>query len=114
MIIPVLHRIIVKPDLIENKDPHFAAAKRMGLEVVKAEKNREQAAVDTGVVVSVGPTAFQDFIKEKNVEIPVKVGDSVVYAKYSGKTVEDPEDGIEYVAVNDEDIVAVVTKNKGA
>lgn len=104
---PLLHRIIVKQDILEDKDKAFAAAKKVGIITDFAERDREQAAIDTGTVVSIGPTAFRDF----NVDVsPVKEGDTVVYARYAGKTVVDPDDEQKYVALNDEDLIAVITK----
>lgn len=104
---PILHRILVKPDAIEDKDDAFKAAARIpGFEIIKAEKEREQAAIDTGVVVDIGATAFRDF----GTESPIKVGDYVVYAKYGGKAVVDPADDVKYVLLNDEDVIAIITK----
>lgn len=106
MIKPILHRILVRQDKLEDKDEAFAAGARIpGFEVIKDERKREQAAIDTGVVVAIGATAFRDF----GVESPIKVGDYVVYAKYGGKTMIDPEDKTQYVALNDEDVIAIVT-----
>lgn len=107
MIEPILHRLIVKPDELETKDAAFAAARRLGIEVIREEREREQAAIDTGTVVAVGPTAFRDFGAEQS---PVKVGDCVVYAKYGGKVIIDPETEEKFVALNDEDIVALLKK----
>lgn len=102
---PILHRILVKQDKLEEKDEAFAAAKRMGITIMDVEHKREQAAIDTGTVVSIGPTAFKDF----GTDSPINVGDVVVYAKYGGKAIKDPKDGSEYVALNDEDIIAIFT-----
>lgn len=100
---PVLHRIIVKQDSIEDKDEYYKAAKAAGILIHKDEQSREQLAVDTGTVVSIGATAFKDF----GADCPIVVGDTVVYARYAGKVIEDA--GVKYVALNDEDIVAIIT-----
>jgi len=105
MIFPILHRIIVKPDDIDSKDPHFAAAKAVGIITDFKEREREQAAVDSGTVVSIGETAFREFGSSN----PIKVGDTIVYARYAGKVIVDPADDVKYVALNDEDVVAIVT-----
>lgn len=105
MITPIIHRILIKPDNIEEKDEIFRSAKAMGIELVREEREREQAAVDTGVVVSYGPTAFKDF----NTANPLKVGDTVVYAKYGGKAIVDPTTKVKYIALNDEDVIAIIT-----
>lgn len=103
---PVIHRVIVKQDILEEKDEVFKRAKAAGLSFDFGERNREQAAIDTGTVVSFGPTAFKDF----GAENVIQVGDRVVYARHAGKTVVDPADGKEYVALNDEDIIAITTE----
>lgn len=102
---PITHRILVKPDDVMDKDVHLRKAKELGLVLHRDEQNREQAAVDEGVVVAFGPTVFQDF----HTENPLKVGDKVVYARYAGKVIVDPADEVKYVALNDEDVIAIVT-----
>lgn len=103
---PILHRILVKPDSIEDKDEAWKAAKRLGLDIIKDERDREQAAIDTGTVIAYGDTVFVAFGAETN---PIKVGDTVVYARYAGKVIEDPADKVRYVALNDEDVIAIIT-----
>lgn len=102
-IVPVLHRILVKPDTLEEVDPVFAAAKKAGLHFDFSEKEREQAAIDTGIVHGFGDTVFKDY----NTDNPLKVGDRVVYAKYGGKAVVHPITKVKYVILNDEDVIAI-------
>ena len=105
MIIPAGHRVVVKQEKYEEHDEVFAAAKRAGLEIVKDSNVRYQAGVDKGVIAAIGPTAWKDFGGVNWAE----VGDTVVFAKNAGKTVEDPQDkNTPYVVLNDEDIVAVI------
>lgn len=104
---PILHRILVLPDKLEDKDKAFAAASRIeGFKIYGAEKDREQAAIDTGEVIDMGATAFLDF----KTESPIQKGDSVVYARYGGKKVTDPVTNVDYVLLNDEDVIAILTK----
>jgi co-chaperonin GroES (HSP10) len=104
---PVLHRLIVKPDVLEKKDEVFAKAVAAGLDVSFAtETQREQAAIDTGQVTAIGETAFRDF----GADNPVKVGDYIVFAKYGGKAIVDPDTKEKYIALNDEDVIAILTK----
>ena len=106
MITPLLHRIIVKQHQLQEVNKDYKRARALGLEIPDHDDNkRAQAGVDKGLVISIGPTAYRDF----NTDIPIKVGDTVAFARFSGKTIEDPEDGQEYVALNDEDVVAVLT-----
>jgi co-chaperonin GroES (HSP10) len=105
LLTPVLHRIIVKPRKVEEANETYKKMKALGLEIPDTnDRKREDKAVEIGTVVSIGDTAFLDF--KANV-IP-KVGDSVYYAKYSGKTVKDSDDS-EYLALNDEDIIAIIS-----
>lgn len=105
MIIPLTHRIIVKQRQLEEMSLDHKRARALGLELPETEdKKRAQAGVDQGVVMAFGPTAFVDH----NTENPLSVGDLVAFAKYGGKSIIDPEDGEEYVALNDEDIVAIL------
>lgn len=102
---PVLHRIIVKPDNIEDKDENFKRAKQAGIIIHRDERAREQAAVDTGIVLEVGATAFKDFGAETP---PVVAGDRIVYARYAGKTIVDEATDEKFVALNDEDVIAIL------
>jgi co-chaperonin GroES (HSP10) len=98
---PCGHRILVKPDPIETTTSG-------GIVIVMDEK---LAAADqmVGTLVSVGDQAWKAFSKDYNGEPWAKVGDRVLYARYAGKVVEDPESGEDFVILNDEDCVAVLT-----
>ncbi len=109
MITPILHRILVKQNKLEETNKDYLKAKAIGLVIPDHEdKQRAQAGVDTGTVVAVGPTAFKDF----GVDPPIKVGDEVAFARFSGKVVTDPEDGENYVLLNDEDICVIISGDK--
>ena len=54
-------------------------------------------------VVAVGPGGMVD---GKEVKMEVKVGDKVIYSKYSGTDVK--LDDVEYIVVKQSDIVAVI------
>lgn len=104
MIVPVLHRILIKQDKLEEADEMYVRARKMGIEIALTDDNkRAQASVDTGTVVDIGATAFRDF----GTTSPVQKGDRIAYARFSGKFVKDPIDGVEYVMLNDEDVVAI-------
>lgn len=99
---PCGHRLLVKPTALEDHDEVFKKAKSAGIQFLDKDVRAEQSAVDTGEVLSIGPTAFKDFGGDPW----CKVGDTVVYARHSGKRIKDGE--TEYLALNDEDIVAVM------
>jgi co-chaperonin GroES (HSP10) len=105
MLIPTTHRIVVKQQLLHEANPEHKRLTALGLVVAETEsKKREQAGVDQGTVVAIGPTAFKDF----GVDSPIKPGDTIAFAKYSGKVVTDPDDEKQYVILNDEDVVCLV------
>lgn len=107
MIDPVNHKIVIKPFKITETDNTYKSAIAAGIVLVDEDKRRrEQAAVDQGTVVAIGPTVFKDF----NSEGTLKVGDEIVYAKYAGKEVEDPETKEMLTIINDEDVVAILRK----
>lgn len=103
---PILHRVLVEQDSLEEKDETFQRAKAAGLVITGKEADREQAAIDTGTVTDIGPTAFRDFGVDTS---PVKIGDVVVFAKYGGKAIIDPATKKKFIALNDEDIIAVLS-----
>lgn len=101
-------RIKVKPLKLEEIDNVYAQAKRAGIIMSDHDDMKAQRkGVDQGTVLAIGPTAFKDYGDSPW----CFVGDTIVYAKYSGMVVKDPEDGEDYLIINDEDVVAVVGKN---
>lgn len=109
MLIPCGHRVLLVLDKLEETDETFKSAKLAGIEIPKEfrEVRLEQNAVDRGVVVSIGSTAFKDFGGEPW----CAVGDYIAFARHSGKYITDPGTKEEFVLINDEDIVCVI---KGA
>lgn len=86
------HRVLVKPKQIEEKTAG-------GIIIPDQTRDKEQAGIDEGEVIAIGPTAFKDLGGFDW----VKVGDWVVWPRYAGKPYED--EGILYHAINDEDIL---------
>ena len=97
MIVPVLHRLLVKPDPVETTTA--------GGIVLAINEKREQAAAEKGLVVALGSTCFKDYGGDADT---VKVGDRVFYAKYAGKEVTDDNSNEKFVLLNDDDIVGVI------
>lgn len=92
------NRVIIKPDDIEKT--HSLGN---GKELVLALNERvEKAETTTGTIIDFGPAAWLDPLMGG--EPWVEIGDKVVYAKYAGKFITNPEDGEEYVVVNDDAI----------
>lgn len=98
----LLHHILVKQDDLSEADETFKRAKAAGI-VLDLEK-REQAAVEYGTVIQVGPTAYLDYGRDRTI---LKEGDRVSFTRYSGKSLKD-SDGTEYVLLNDSDVLVVI------
>lgn len=111
------HRVLIKVQKMSEVDEVYARAARAGLAIAEdhEEHRRAQAGLDRGTVIQVGPDAFKAFFFNSNPEKDssafepwCEVGDLIAFAKYSGKLLEDPEDGQKYIVINDEDVVAVL------
>ncbi len=95
------HRVLIDPDPVETKT-------QSGIVLVKDEARYREATM-SGTVVQIGSTAWQGFGDNQPW---CKVGDKIIYAKYTGKFVTDPETEKEYYVINDEDVQVKIT-NKG-
>jgi len=100
---PVLHRILVIPDNIEEADEIVRRAKAAGL-AVQLDK-REQAAIEIGTVHLVGTTAYKEFGTTAEIQ-GVVPGAKVYFAKYAGKHIKDGEQ--RFLMINDEDVIGVL------
>lgn len=110
MLKPAGHRVLVKPDPIEETDDTMAKAKEMGLEIIKdaQTKRAEEASQVVGTIVSIGNTAWVGF---DDGEPWAHVGNRVLYSKYGGRFVQDPDTDEEFVVLNDEDIICIVERD---
>ena len=102
MIKILLHHILVKLDDATEADQDLKRAKAVGI-ILELDK-REQAAVEYGTVVKIGPTAFKDLGRDPTI---LKEGDRISFARYSGKSLKD-SDGTEYLLLNDQDVLVVI------
>lgn len=94
-IIPTGGHILVLPDPTERK----TAA---GLIIPDTVADKEQAAATSGKVISIGPSAWADLDDGKPW---AELGDRVSYARYAG-VVMSGNDEVDYVLINDNDILA--------
>lgn len=97
---PLRERIIVKVKQGEE-------VSKGGI-IVVAEGTRESMAREEGTVVAIGPSAFHDTDGHED----LKIGDFVVFARYSGKTLGKDKDGFELRVMQDIDICAVIEETK--
>lgn len=105
-LVPLGHRLLIQPQKLEEVDNAYKAAKAAGIILQESTERLQQTAVDKGVVIDIGPTAFKDFGGEPW----CKIGDLVAYARYGGKVIKDPYTQEEYLVLNDEDIICKFTK----
>jgi chaperonin GroES len=92
-IIPLADRVVVK---------NIQAEETLASGLVIPDTAREKP--QQGEVIAVGPGRVDD--NGKRVEIDVKVGDRVLYAKYSGNDIK--LDQTEYLVLNEKDILAKI------
>ncbi len=108
---PVEYKILVLPDKIDDKSSG-------GLFLAISAVEQEQHAQERGVLVEAGSIAFADWydiaphIENDDLLIP-KVGDRIIYPKYSGIRVHGKDEDefgkpVIYRIMNDKDVVAIV------
>ena len=89
---PLADRVVIK--LVEEEE-----TSKGGLILTGSAKEKPQVAE----VIAVGPGGVVD---GKEVKMEVKVGDQVIYSKYSGTEVK--LDDEEYIIVKQSDILAII------
>ena len=94
---PLGDRVVVKP---KPKDEMTASG------IVLPDTSNEKP--QEGSVLSVGPGRVLD--SGKRMEMDVKAGDSVLFAKYAGTEVK--LHGDEYLVIREGDLLAIVTHGK--
>jgi chaperonin GroES len=90
---PLADRVVIKA--LEETE-----TMRGGLYIPDTAKEKPQQ----GEIIAVGPGRFE---KDKRVPMDVKVGDKVLYGKYSGTEVT--LDGEQYLILRESDVLAIVT-----
>lgn len=89
-------RVLVLPDQIEETTASGIVVS------VGSQKLRDELAQVDGIVVAMGNTCYHD-----EPEPWCKVGDKVVFGKYSG-IFRQGKDGKTYRVINDKDVVATI------
>ena len=93
---PLADRVLVEPLEQEEKTSS-------GILLPETAKEKPQE----GLIVAIGPGRLDDDGK-KRVEMEVKLGDKVIFAKYSGSEIKLAEK--KYLLMSEKDILAVVDK----
>ena len=95
------YRVLVQKDDIETTSK--------GGIVLAVNEKLEKHAQNIGTVVSIGDKAYKAFSSDYTGEPWVQVGDRVIFSRYAGVIVTDPDTAVEYTLLNDEDVGAVLT-----
>lgn len=106
------HRLLVKPDPLEEQINLPETLKESNFKVHKSvtQQKMEEAGTQTGTVIQVGSTAWRSFDGQDIFWKPwCKEGDRIIFARYSGKFVEDPDTKERFMVINDDDVQAVIT-----
>ena len=93
-LVPLFDKVVLKPLIAEETT-------KSGIVLPGQAKEKPQQAE----VIAVGPGGLVD---GKEVTMQVKVGDKVIFSKYSGTEIETGEDDQKYVIVKQNDILAVI------
>jgi co-chaperonin GroES (HSP10) len=110
---PVAHRILIRPDKIEDEavlEKEFNGLQKAGFKLAKPDgaDKREKRAVTVGEVLDIGWMAWKAIDGSLEGWKPwCKVGDRVHFGRYAGEQVIDPETKEVLFFINDEDILAV-------
>ena len=91
-LVPLGDRVVLKQVVAEETT-------KSGIVIPGQSKEKPQQAE----IIAVGPGGM---VNGKEVEMNVKVGQTVIYSKYAGTTVE--LDDVDYIIVKQEDILAIV------
>lgn len=94
-------RVLLKPLTIEEVDDVFKSAKKSGILLLEQDERKQQIHVDKGVVLQIGPSTNADYTAG------VEVGDTIGFAKYGGKYIEDPDTKETFLIINDDEIVCI-------
>ena len=91
-LVPLGDRVVLKQSVAEETT-------KSGIVIPGQSKEKPQQAE----IVAVGPGGM---VNGKEVNMTVSVGQTVIYSKYAGTTVE--LDDVEYIVVKQDDILAIV------
>lgn len=100
-IVPVGHRVLIKPDEVEEVTPG-------GIVIPKPHLEKEKLAQAIGTVVAVGLDCWKEFISPW-----AKVGDKVVYQRYAGMRIPDGKGGFveDAILLNDLDVTGIILED---
>ena len=98
---PVGFCVLIKPD--SPKD----GLKSAMIEIPDSVLDRQRVEVTTGTLIATGHLAWKGMQGSDGAPWAA-IGEHVVYAKYGGKLIEDPETGEKLVLLLDKDVIGVL------
>ena len=100
MITPAGYRLLIKADPVET------VSKGGIITIASLESEKmERAAQTNGTLVAVGEQAWSG-------DKPwAKVGDRVSYIRHAGKLISDPSTQEDFLIINDEDVLSIITED---
>ena len=101
MISPLGYRVMIEPIDFEKKYQGM-------IHIPEQITERQRAGTQEGIVVALGPSAYIEHAGGAW----CKEGDHVLFAKYGGLRVTDPDTEQEFILVNDDDVICAVTEVK--
>lgn len=101
MMQPVGFCVLVRPD-----EPAEALKSKL-IDIPDTVSDKWRIEADTGILIAIGQCAWKGIEGHDGTPWAYK-GDHVVYAKYGGKVMTDPETGEKYILLQDKDIIGVM------
>ena len=100
------YRLLIKPDEVETS--HEVKGTDIKIAIAVDEK-LYKATMSTGIVIDIGPLAWVDYNKNSVLKNPwVKIGDKILYSRYGGKLIQDPETKEEFIILDDGDVLCKI------
>jgi co-chaperonin GroES (HSP10) len=100
-IVPTEFKVLIRPKEVEEKSAG-------GIIIPDMKKDAEKYATIEGTIVAISHLAFTYATAEEWGDQKPRAGQRVIFAKYAGVRTKGPRDGVEYLLVNDKDVVATV------
>ena len=94
-------RLLVKPFKLQEHDKVFDSAKKAGIFLLETAERKEQINVDKGTVLQIGSKCHEDYVGS------LSVGDTIAYAKFGGKFIQEPGSEEVFLIINDEDLLCI-------
>ena len=104
------YRLLIKPDEVETS--HEVKGTDIKLAIAVDEK-LYKATMSVGTVMDIGPLAWIDYNKNAVLKKPwVEIGDKILYSRYGGKLIKDPDTDEEFVVLDDGDVLCKIVETE--